>query len=541
MRILGLSALHDSSVAIVNDNKIEFFCKEERLTKKKRDLFPFKSFLLALETIKEKIDYICIATGKDIIIESFIKKYLNCPIIDYANKHHLCHASLAFYNSGFDKSLIFIIDRTGSLVGDVMREAETVFVATYPCNFYTHHKNYWMHCIGNNVDEYNEKIANDVKYQHSSISTDSVMSIVKVYESATSLIGQDPLENGKTMGLASYGKKQPFVNFFANGRPIDNLFCHGNFVDDSLPTTLFRGYHSKIEKNINISNYQFYADYAYQVQKQTQEHTLEFIKTWVEKTGIKNVCISGGYGLNVVANGYFSKNLPKVNFFFEPIADDTGNSIGAALHLCREKTKDKTVHKLKNLFFQGIKINLKDVGEDCTTNDIVDLLINQKTVAVFNGLAEAGPRALGNRSILFDARNKNAKKIINDIKNREWYRPFAGMVLKEDFDYYFETNGLKESEYMTVSFDVKRPELIPGIVHVDNTCRVQTVSNDVQHIYDVLKIFKQKTNCSVLLNTSFNLAGKPLVETQENAIETFNNSNLDALWFPEINKIIKKK
>ena len=174
-----------------------------------------------------------------------------------------------------------------------------------------------------------------------------------------------------------------------------------------------------------------------------------------------------------------------------------------------------------------------------STEDIANLLSEQKIVAVYNGLAEAGQRALGNRSILFDARNKEAKNIVNSVKNREWYRPFAGAVLKEDFTECFDTYGLTESPFMTLSFPVTTCD-IPGVTHVDNTCRVQTVDNSIPHLYNLLTEFKQITGCSVLLNTSFNLAGEPLVETINEAIETFNNSKIDVLWFPELNKMIRK-
>jgi len=261
----------------------------------------------------------------------------------------------------------------------------------------------------------------------------------------------------------------------------------------------------------------------------------------VQKTGITNVCLTGGYALNVVCNEYLIRNLPGVNFYFEPLADDTGNSIGAAMLLHRQLTKDKTIRKVKHTFFHGVKTPLFYIGEDCSTEDILQEILNQKTVAVFNGMAEAGPRALGNRSIIFDARNPNAKEIVNIIKKREWYRPFAGFILEEYFEEYFETHGLNKSEFMTISFDCKKPNNIPGIVHVDNTCRIQTIDNSIPHIKELLTLFYDKTGCPALLNTSFNLAGESLVETQQEAVECFYKSELDVLWFPEIGKCLTKQ
>ena len=146
---------------------------------------------------------------------------------------------------------------------------------------------------------------------------------------------------------------------------------------------------------------------------------------------------------------------------------------------------------------------------------------------------------MGNRSILFDARNSDAKEIINTVKGREWYRPFACSVLKEDAKEYFDMYHLDESPNMTLSFPVKTSN-IPGVTHVDNTCRIQTVDRSISHFYNVLKEFRNLTGVSVLLNTSFNLAGNPLVETPEEAIKVFNESKIDVLWFPEINRMISE-
>ena len=543
MRVLGISPAHDSSICVWKDNRLEFFAKEERFSRVKRDRMPWN----CIDMVEGKIDAIAIASPtsdfSNVYLKQILEKKFNCPVYDYSDKHHLCHAALAYYNSNFAKSLVFVIDRNGSVVEDVMREAETVFLAEYP-EFKVLHKNYWVFNTGADADHQTLAVTNKMKFKGDSFNADSTMSIVKVYESATSLIGQHPLENGKTMGLASYGEDKPFVDLFSRNRPNDNLFVHDYFVEKDQTTTLFRDHIGLTTTEVDPDNYQEYADYAYQVQKQTQEQVLALIKKYVEQTGIKEVCVTGGYALNVVANSYLVKNLPDVKFYFEPLADDSGNSIGAAQHLYRSITGDSSLSFVTdNTCFHTWQPYLdKTIGSDVTLNDIVELLIAQKTVAIFNSRAEAGPRALGNRSILFDARNKNAKEIVNKIKKREWYRPFAAMVLKEDFEKYFDTIGMESCPFMNMSFDVKLPEEIPGVVHVDNSCRVQTVSMiDYPHIMvDILTLFKEKTGCSVLLNTSFNLAGEPLVETQEDAIRTFNNSDIDVLWFPQIGKYLKK-
>ena len=541
MKILGISGYHDSSVALIENGNLICYLKEERLSRKKRDGYPLKSCNFILENYDVKYIVFTSPFPDENLFRLYLSKFGNYEIHNYNNKHHLCHASLAFYNSGFDKCLVFVIDRNGSVTDNILKESETVFECSYPSNMITLHKNYWF---SNEQGDTNNIRINAIKNlkenEKFSFNADSNMSIVKVYESATTLIGQHPLENGKTMGLSSYGKNYESIELFYNNRPIDTLFVHNRFKIDT-PTTLRYDHIDKMTEKVTKENYQFYADYAYQVQKQTQNQVKMMVGEWVEKTGIKKVCITGGYGLNVVSNENLLKCFPDVNFYFEPLADDSGNSIGAAKHLYYELTQDKTINKQTHTFYHGIKKDLQNVGESCNIQDIAKMLSEGKTVAVMNGLAEAGPRALGNRSILFDPRNPNAKDIVNRIKNREWYRPFAGMILKEYFQDYFVTHGLSQSRNMTVSFDCKKSDLIPGVIHVDNSCRIQTVDKSISHIYSLLNEFMRITNCPVLLNTSFNLAGEPLVETQEDAIRCFENSGLNVLWFPEINKCLIKE
>jgi len=171
---------------------------------------------------------------------------------------------------------------------------------------------------------------------------------------------------------------------------------------------------------------------------------------------------------------------------------------------------------------------------------LCDLLISQKSVAIFEGNPEVGPRALGHRSILFDPRNKDCKGIVNKIKKREWYRPFAGIILEEKFSDYFQTCGIKKSKYMTISFECIDGvnEFVPGIIHVDNTCRIQTVSHeDNPFLYELLKHFYDKTGCPMLLNTSFNSAGEPLIQTKKDALTMLYSSDLDAVYFNDQKKI----
>jgi len=545
MKILSISPFHDSSIVVLNNGNIEYFSKEERITRVKRDNHPFKSLDYVVKNIKDiDLILICSPTPDDsfhIYLENYLKKYFTCDILRFCEHHHLAHASLAFYNSGFEKSLTFVIDRNGAKING-LRESETVFISSYPNNFKPIYKSYWVENIGENYDVENDKTLKKIKKQFIDCEcvAESTCNITKVYETATSLIGEHALENGKTMGLSSYGKDKNFKDLFVDNIPISNYFIHG---DGDFKPVLLKEHLNKNLKNsreLKEDDYSFYADYSYQVQKQTQEVVLDLVKKHVDKTNIKNVCITGGYGLNVVTNSYLVKNLPNVNFYFEPIADDTGNSLGSAMYVFRDKTKNCNISPIKNTFFNGIKHNINVKGINCSIDDIADYLTKGKIVAVYNEMAEAGPRALGNRSILFDPRNKDAKNIVNKVKNREWYRPFACSILEKHFKEYFETLKLTKAEFMTMAFDVKSDK-IPGVVHVDNSCRVQTVNKDIPHFYNLLNKFYEKTGVPVLLNTSFNLAGEALVDSPEDAINTYENSDIDIIWFPEKETMLFKK
>jgi len=554
MRILAVNITHDSSICSINNGKIEFFCKEERISRKKRDKHPFKSLELYKSKNFGKIDHILYCTPSNFtddieyIYKVLLKKMFDVEVENFSSlSHHLCHASLAFFNSGFKKALAIVIDRNGSIVFqnniDVCRESESIYVCSYPDNFQPIYKSFFVINKGIFNKDSLKKMLNEI-YKESDININNEYSIVKVYEAATTLIGQNVLENGKTMGLSSYGLNKKYNSFFLKGNVIANYFNQIDLTNTitgvQKDTTCFFGEQDNIAKNITEKNYQFYANKSKHVQLETQKESLRLIKKYVNKTNIKNVCIVGGYGLNIVANNYYVKNLPDVNFYFEPMSDDTGISIGAAYLKHRNITKDFSINELKDNFFHYYENTKINEGFTASLDDICNLLINNKSVAIFEGQPEAGPRALGHRSILFDPRNINCKDIINKIKNREWYRPFAGTILKEKFDDYFYTLGLKESKYMTVNFDCKKiaKNVFPGIIHIDNTCRVQTVSSGF--LYNLLKKFNDMTNCPALLNTSLNLAGEPLINTKEEALNLLHNSKLDSIYFVDDKKLVIK-
>ena len=520
MRILALSPSHDSSVAVYSNGQIEFFGKEERFTGYKRDGYPFTTLEKAYDLFKGKIDHATYSWLPDdchrfeIFHAYLYKRFKLTMAYPPQSCHHLNHAALAFYNSGFEEALTFVIDRNGSWNENKERESETVFKCSYPHTFQTLYKSYWSH-----------------QYP--------TFGIVRVYEAATTLMGQGALENGKAMGLASYGKNKKYDKLFVGHKALHDKFEETN---NEWGSAIFKGQKDKIEKDITLSNYQFYADAAKHVQIETQKAALSLIKKYVKKTGIKNICLVGGYALNVVANSFFIKNLPDCNFYIEPVSDDTGTSLGAAMILYRHETKDKNIYNVPNNFYHYYKNSKEQYGVKKSIKDLCNILNNQKILALFEGAPESGPRALGHRSLLFDPRNSLGKKIVNSLKNREWYRPFAGVILEEKFQDYFETLGLKESPYMTLSFKCKpmMKKQFPSIVHVDNTCRVQTVKDGF--LYELLKEFYKKTGCPFLLNTSFNTAGNPLIHTKKDAVkfvDNCNNPSFEGVYFVEDKKLYK--
>ena len=447
MRILAFSVAHDSSVCCIDNGKIEFFCKEERLTGVKRDQVPFKSLELFRSLNTKNIDHVlyCTPSNSQHDVEGILSMYIN-KIFDkrmenYSDlKHHDCHMALAYSNSNFDEALVFVVDRNGSSFyidgQDVARECESVYrvskdnINHLQKNFFITGPTNQKHIIKNNIQDYYDcKVVCDSEY-----------SVVKVYEAATTLIGQHPLENGKTMGLSSYSTKDNFESLFVDNMPISEKFT--GYIGNELGVT-FSDSINYITNDVNENNYMYYADKAKQVQVETQNEMLSLIKKYVNETGVKNVCIVGGYGLNVVANNFYIKNLPDVNFYFEPNAADTGISLGATILKQYENT-NTWIEGVDNNFYHYYNDTVVNKGSTTNIKELCDILINKKSLAVFNGSPEAGPRALGHRSILFDPRNADTKEIVNRIKNREWYRPFAGIILEEYFEEYFNTLGYQK-------------------------------------------------------------------------------------------------
>ena len=506
MTILSVHLGHNSSICLLKNGHVKKYFLIERLTRKKYD-YDEKVVLSLVKNIcqKLKIDIICISNfnppqGDNFIVTIFEECKNHNPNIKLVlqQDHHLNHASIAFYNSKFDESLVIVADGSGSKIEDNLVEVESVFT-------FNREKNTLIY--KNVVESFSSW---DLPW--------GKVGVGGLYDMASVLIGNTPDDCGKSMGLSSYGlPNKLFENLFLQQSP------------DIKPI-----------KKVEQDNYQLHADFCYEVQQQTQKVIGDLIEDSIWKTGIKKVCISGGYGMNIVSNYYYLQRFPNVEFYFEPVCNDNGVSIGAAMNTYVELT-GKIPNPIETTAFHGTHYDISSYkGTTTSIKDIANLLHQDKSIAVYTGFAEAGQRALGNRSIFFNSLNPNAKDIVNNIKKREWYRPFACVVLEEDSDTYFDMGRVKSSPFMTICFPVRQKyvKMLSGITHIDNTCRIQTVSDG--YLYELLQEFKKLSGHGILLNTSFNLAGEPLVETPVDAIRIINDSHLDYLWLEETQQLLSK-
>jgi carbamoyltransferase len=589
--IAAIARGHNSGVCLLKDGEIVFSIEEERLSRQKYDGGPYASMMKILE-YTDKIDYLVIAhtqrlnetagrvdyTGDDVytglarklgLISRKENIYAHPQVIDLSFIHHKLHSACAFYRSGFDSAVSVIVDGAGTFINIsyndqpmTVWEVESIIDCEYPSTFKTRYKNYGTSetVLGAHYLNLDSGIFGEKDSVHEALLSDRA-GIVKVYEAVTEYCGFSSIEAGKTMGLFPYGKENNdfpklfddsgkfslsnrnlIVPNYPNGAKVNSELY--NFLDEQVS-----------DEKTDVTHLQSRRDLAYAVQTQSQEQVLKLIYKAVEITGKKQVVLSGGYGLNCVANYYYLEQLRKdgIELYVEPISNDAGTAIGAALMFYHQLSQSNVKQKDNSLYLgpayayteQEIleKIALVD-GEvtNATYEDVVDLLTKKNIVTVFQGRSENGPRALGNRSILFDPTYADGKDFVNAVKRREYFRPFAGTILKEHVHEWFDLRGNDESPHMMYAVNCQpgKGEKIPSIIHVDGTCRIQTVTEEQNyHFYNLIKTFYKKTHIPILFNTSFNLGGDPLVETLDDAIDTLIRSDIEYLYLPEYGKLIK--
>ena len=591
--IAGIARGHNAGVCLLKDGEVIFAIEEERLTRQKYDGGPYASMVKILE-YTDKLDWLVIAhtqnlqatagkvdfSGDDVYTGLARKLGLisrkpydgsaHPQVVDMSHIHHKLHAACAFYRSGFDTAAALIVDGAGTFIDlqtsqDPMTvwETETIFDCNYPDTFTTKYKH-----LGTNgplTNQYLKNMSSEL-YDESSDSKHDVLltenaGIVKAYEAVTEYCGFSFIEAGKTMGLFPYGKandecpkifrddtlwpipdRQLIVPTYPNGAHVNY-----NFFD-----------YLQTHDNEDVSKLDNRRDLAYAIQTETQEQVAKLIKQAAEITGKNNVVISGGYGLNCVANYFYLDALKDtdIEIYVEPVSNDAGTAMGAAMLMHRKLTKDITRQEQQETLYEGpaychslneieeIVNKYNATWEDADDEKIVGILKDRNICTIWQGRSENGPRALGNRTIMYDPSDPDGKDHVNLIKRREYFRPFAGSILEEDALDWFDLRGMKSSPTMMYAVNCQDgiAEKIPSIIHVDGTCRIQTVSEKQNpNYYKLIKAWKKETGLPIIFNTSFNLGGEPLVETLDDAVRTLANSKIEYLYLPEYKKLITLK
>ena len=581
--ILGISAFyHDSAAAIVVDGKILAAAQEERFTRKKHDSsYPFNSVEFVLKFAKLKlseIDYVVFYEKPFLKFERLLETYVafaprgfkqftkSMPswlreklfqknmlmkllkghdesFLDekkiFFSEHHLSHAASAFYPSPFDEAIVLTADGVG--------EWATTTVA-----------------LGKGSDL---SIKKEIHFPHSLgllYSAFTYYSGFKVNSGEYKLMGLAPYGEPKYSNLikdnlidikedGSFKLSQEYFDY-ATGLKMTNEKFHKLF-----------GQNPRDPKNEKLT--QFHMDIASSIQNVTEEVMTTLITSLRKEYNIKNLCLAGGVALNCVANGKILEKNIFDNIWIQPAAGDAGGSLGAALALWylelkkeRSSIKDEmqgsylgpsySQSEIENQL-NKINANFKILDENEIIEKTSESLKNGDAVGWFQGRMEFGPRALGGRSILGDPKSSTMQKNLNLIvKYRERFRPFAPSVLREDVNQWFNLN--EDSPYMLIVADildnrkivmtddekklfgieklnVKRSD-IPAVTHVDYSARIQTVHKDTNpKYYALIKKFKEKTGCPVLINTSFNVRGEPIVNTPIDAFNCFMGTEMDKL------------
>lgn len=587
MNILGISGFyHDSAACLLQNGKIIAAAQEERFTRKKHDFgFPQNAINFCLEAgeiTSIDLNYVAFYDKPFVKFERILETYLAyAPYgigsfikaiptwikekiwmkdiilekIDFDGKiifpeHHESHAASAFYPSPYNKAAILILDGVGEWA-----------TASYGIG------------EGNKIE-----ILSELRFPHS---------LGLLYSAFTYYTGFK-VNSGeyKVMGLAPYGEPKykdlilnELIDLKEDGSFKMNMkyfnYCVGRTMTNGKFNKLFGGPPRKSESRIT----QREMDLARSIQEVTEEIMLRMTKHVYKETGMKNLCLAGGVALNCVGNGRILRDGPFKNLWIQPAAGDAGGALGCALavwysYLGKERqTDDKK--DLQHGSYLGPSYNNDEIEKFLRANDIpyqylkddqqfktvAKLLANENVIGWFQGKMEFGPRALGTRSILGDARSPKMQEIMNlKIKFRESFRPFAPSVLREDVSEYFELE--RESPYMLLVAPVKKNKrremtkeegnlfgierlnkirsVVPAITHVDYSARVQTVEEEVNpKFYRLIKSFKELTGCPVLINTSFNVRGEPIVCTPEDAFKCFMRTKMDYLVLE--NFILDKK
>jgi len=551
MIILGISCFyHDAAAAIIRDGKLVAAAQEERFTRLRHDAeFPVHAINYCLREAgvsANEVDYIGFYDKPFIKFERLLYTYLatfpkglgsflkSMPVwlkdklwipqlirneLDYDgpilySEHHASHAASAFLVSPFDKAAILTIDGVG--------EWETT---TYGVG------------EGNDI-----RLMKCIHFPHS---------LGLLYSAFTYYLGfKVNSAEYKVMGLAPYGKPlyydlimEELIRPKEDGSYKMNMKYFGYDYGLTMTNKRFDTLFGRPRREPESALDQFHKDVAASLQKVTDELMVRMANHLHAETAMKNLCLAGGVALNCVANSQILKRTQFEDIFIQPAAGDAGGAVGVAYHIYNSLLGNKrefvwhdaflgpqfTDDEIKE-YLEGIDVKYRAYGREELLRETARLIAGQNVVGWFQGRMEWGPRALGNRSILADARNpENRSKVNLKIKFRESFRPFAPAVLLERSSEYFDID--RPSPYMLLTAQVREDKRqIPAVTHVDGSARLQTVARDENELfYDMLLEFERQTGCPVLINTSFNVRGEPIVCTPHDAFKCFMRTEMDFL------------
>jgi carbamoyltransferase len=559
--VLGINVYdHDVSACLLRDGEIAYAIEKERITRRKHasgffqepvdyvlaaegvtlddvDLFVRNCYVLPIEELEVRLLSIGVPEIMDERERQQARKH---PLhLSRSNNvlnisHHLAHAYSAFAMCPFDKGAIMVVDGVGNYSADIREPGQL----TENVNPLARESESYYAFDGTRIETLKKVWLDPVR----GVLSDEfyyMAGLGALYSRVSSYIFADWNKCGEVMGLAPYGRPdavKPLLSM-QNGEltvpPWDADFDKPWFVERELSW----------EASPSMKHWE---DLAWRVQDDTEKVLLARAKWLREKTGAKNLCMAGGVALNCVANGRIAREAGFENIWIQPAAGDNGIAIGCAFygHLAVQKQPRKYVmdHAYTGVAYTDervqadaakamvrIQATSRKSADICA--DTAKLLAEGHVIGWFQGRSEFGPRALGNRSLLADPRNPQIKDKLNiQVKHRQAFRPFAPVVLAERAHEIFEDH--RDSPFMLLAEAVK-PEWrdrIPGVVHVDGTARVQTIREDQNpRLYRLLKEFDRLTGVPVLVNTSFNVKGEPIVETPADAIHCFLTTGIDYL------------
>ena len=545
MKILGISChYHESAAALVIDGKVVAASAEERFSRNKHDagfpsnaisfclsranistadldyvVFyekPFSKFernlTVAVANFPRSLGYFVDSMRNALTEKLWIKSEIAAKLdIDAAKilfvPQHVSHAAASFYPSPFAKAAVLTLDGVGEWTTGTMGVAS-----------------------GNKI-----QIQKEMRFPHS---------VGLLYSAFTAFLGFEVNDGEyKVMGMAAYGKpkhvakiRKLFRQSEDSGFELDLSYFSFHYSNKRMFTEKFRSLFASCNR----------FDLAASLQVVVEEVVLNMVRALHKETGLTDLVYGGGVALNSVINAAILAKTPFKRVFIYPAAGDDGGSVGAALYVYHHVLDNKKRYPLKEMFLgdehsnQAIEVYLRKnniayrkVSDTVLYEETTKALIQGKVIGWFEGREEFGPRALGHRSILADPKKPNMKDIVNSkIKFREEFRPFAPVILSTKVRTYFpDADGLM-SPFMLATFSasLQAKRIAAATVHVDGSSRIQTVSKDYRGRYrKVLELFYKKTGRPILLNTSFNLKGEPIVNTPQNAYNTFMRSGIDIL------------